>query len=383
MRVENYRSPWLDADLDAFRDSIRRFVREQLLPHEDKWRAQHRSDREAWLACGEMGMILPDMPSEYGGVDGSPAYYAVAMEELTYAGAMSIALSINHIVGHYILASGTEEQKRQWLPRIASGEVICSIAMTEPGTGSDLQGVKTRAVKKGDRYVINGSKTFISNGQNSDMVVVVAKTDLEAKGSRGISLFIVDTATPGFHRGKCLDKIGLPGQDTSEMFFQDCEIPADCLLGGMEGQGFVQLMQQLPYERAEIAIQAAAAMERALALTLEYARDRKAFGKSILDFQNTRFTLAEVKATVLASRTLADLIVQRWVDGTLDGTLASMGKFWLTDRQGEVVDTCLQFFGGFGYMNEYPIARMFADARVARIYGGANEIQRELVGRSL
>lgn len=383
MRVENFRSPWLDADLDAFRDSIRRFVREQLLPHEDKWRAQHRSDRAAWLACGEMGMILPDMPSEYGGVDGSPAYYAVAMEELTYAGAMSIALSINHIVGHYILASGTEEQKRHWLPRIASGEVICSIAMTEPGTGSDLQGVKTRAVKKGDRYVINGSKTFISNGQNSDMVVVVAKTDLEAKGSRGISLFIVDTATPGFHRGKCLDKIGLPGQDTSEMFFQDCEVPAHCLLGGVEGQGFIQLMQQLPYERAEIAIQAAAAMERALALTLEYARERKAFGKSILDFQNTRFTLAEVKATVLASRTLADLIVQRWVDGTLDSTLASMGKFWLTDRQGEVVDTCLQFFGGFGYMNEYPIARMFADARVARIYGGANEIQRELVGRSL
>ncbi|MFV3308174.1 acyl-CoA dehydrogenase family protein [Pseudomonas sp. NY15181] len=383
MRVENYRSPWMDADLDAFRDSIRRFVREQLLPHEEKWRAQHRSDREAWLACGEMGMILPDMPSEYGGVDGSPAYYAVAMEELTYAGAMSIALSINHIVGHYILASGTEEQKRQWLPGIASGKIITSIAMTEPGTGSDLQGVKTRAVKKGDNYVINGSKTFISNGQNSDVVIVVAKTDLEAKGSRGISLFIVDTATPGFHRGKCLDKIGLPGQDTSEMFFQDCEVPAHCLLGGVEGQGFIQLMQQLPYERAEIAIQAAAAMERALSLTLEYTRERKAFGKSILEFQNTRFTLAEVKTTVLASRTLADLIVQRWVDGTLDTTLASMGKFWLTDRQGEVIDTCLQFFGGFGYMNEYPIARMFADARVSRIYGGANEIQRELVGRSL
>ncbi|MCJ1887046.1 acyl-CoA dehydrogenase family protein [Pseudomonas sp. LA21] len=383
MRVENYRSPWADADLEAFRDSIRRFVREQLVPHEDKWREQHRSDREAWLACGEMGMILPDMPSEYGGVDGSPAYYAVAMEELTYAGAMSIALSINHIVGHYILASGTEKQKRQWLPRIASGEVICSIAMTEPGTGSDLQGVKTRAVKKGDRYVINGSKTFISNGQNSDMVIVVAKTDIEAKGSRGISLFIVDTNTPGFQRGKCLDKIGLHGQDTSEMFFQDCEVPEHCLLGGVEGQGFIQLMQQLPYERAEIAIQAVAAMERALSLTLEYTRDRKAFGKSILDFQNTRFTLAEVKTTVLAARTFVDLIIQRWVDGTLDSTLASMGKFWLTDRQGEVIDTCLQFFGGFGYMNEYPIARMFADARVSRIYGGANEIQRELVGRSL
>ncbi|MBH3428936.1 acyl-CoA dehydrogenase family protein [Pseudomonas alkylphenolica] len=383
MRVANYVSPWEDADLVAFRDSIRRFVREQLLPHEDKWREQHRSDRSAWLACGEMGMILPDMPSEYGGADGTPAHYAVAMEELTYAGAMSIALSINHIVGHYILAGGTEAQKRHWLPKIASGECICSIAMTEPGTGSDLQGVRTRAVKHGDKYLISGSKTFISNGQNSDMVVVIAKTDLEAKGSRGISLFLVDTATPGFQRGKCLDKIGLPGQDTSEMFFQDCEVPADCLLGGVEGQGFAQLMQQLPYERAEISIQAAASLERALALTVEYTRERKAFGKSILDFQNTRFTLAEVKATTLASRLFADLIVQRWVDGTLDTTLASMGKFWLTDRQGEVIDDCLQFFGGFGYMNEYPIARMFADARVARIYGGANEIQRELVGRSL
>jgi len=383
MRVENYRSLWEDADLTAFRDSIRRFVREQLVPHEDKWREQKRSDRCAWLACGEMGMILPDMPSEYGGADGTPAHYAVAMEELTYAGAMSIALSINHIVGHYILDSGTEAQKRQWLPKIASGECICAIAMTEPGTGSDLQGVRTRAVRQGDGYVINGSKTFISNGQNCDMVVVIAKTDLQAKGSRGISLFIVDAATPGFHRGKCLDKIGLPGQDTSEMFFEDCTVSADCLLGGVEGQGFVQLMQQLPYERAEISIQAAAALERALALTLDYTRERKAFGKSVLDFQNTRFTLAEVKSTVLASRLFADLIVQRWVDGSLDTTLASMGKFWLTDRQGEVVDTCLQFFGGFGYMNEYPIARMFADARVARIYGGANEIQRELVGRSL
>ncbi|NUU38230.1 acyl-CoA dehydrogenase family protein [Pseudomonas sp. C2B4] len=383
MQLENYTSPWMDADLGAFRDSIRRFVREQLVPQEDKWREQHRSDRSAWLACGEMGMILPDMPSEYGGADGTPAHYAVAMEELTYAGVMSIALSINHIVGHYILASGTEAQKQQWLPKIASGECITSIAMTEPGTGSDLQGVRTRAVKKGDKYVISGSKTFISNGQNSDMVVVIAKTDLEAKGSKGISLFIVDTRTPGFVRGQCLDKVGLPGQDTSEMFFDECEVPADCLLGGVEGQGFYQLMQQLPYERAEISIQAVAAMERALALTVEYTKERKAFGKAILDFQNTRFTLADVKATVTASRTFGDLIIQRWVDGTLDTTTASMGKFWLTDRQGEVMDRCLQFFGGFGYMNEYPIARMFADARVARIYGGANEIQRELVGRSL
>lgn len=383
MRVENYVSPWEDSDLTAFRDSIRRFAREQIAPREEQWRAQHHADRDAWLACGEMGMILPDIPVEYGGVDGSPAYFAVVLEELGYVGANSLGIGINHIVGHYILASGTEAQKRQWLPGMASGEIITSIAMTEPGTGSDLQSVRTRAVKKGDKYVINGAKTFISNGQMSDVVVVVAKTDLEAKGSRGISLFIVDTKTPGFQRGKCLDKVGMPGQDTSEMFFQDCEVSADCLLGGVEGQGFIQLMQQLPYERAEIGIQAIAVMERALALTIDYTRERKVFGKSVLDYQNTRFSLAEIKATVLASRTLVDLIIQRWIDGTLDTTLASMGKFWLTDRQGEVVDRCLQFFGGFGYMNEYPIARMFADSRVARIYGGANEIQRELVGRSL
>lgn len=383
MQLPNYRAPWLTDELAAFGDSIRRFLREQIAPHEEKWRAQHRADRSAWLAAGEMGMILPDMPSEYGGADGTPAHYAVVLNELSYSGVSSLALSINHIVGHYILDSGTEEQKRKWLPKIASGEVITSIAMTEPGTGSDLQAVRTRAVKQGDKYVINGAKTFITNGQLSDMVVVIAKTDTEAKGSKGISLFIVDTKTPGFVRGKCLDKMGLPGQDTSEMFFDQCEVPADCLLGGVEGQGFVQLMQQLPFERAEIAIQAAANMERALALTLEYTKERKAFGKAILEFQNTRFTLAEVKATVTAGRTFADLIIQRWVDGTLDNSLASMGKFWLTDRQGEVLDTCLQFFGGFGYMNEYPIARMFADARVSRIYGGANEIQRELVGRSL
>lgn len=382
MQLKGYRSPWMDDATDAFGDSIRRFVREQLVPHEDRWREQHRSDRDAWRACGEMGMILPDIPSEYGGVDGTPAYYAIALQELTYAGVLSIAVSINHIVGHYVLASGTEAQKRRWLPGIASGEIITSIAMTEPGTGSDLQAVRTRAVKKGDHYVISGAKTFITNGQLSDMVIVVAKTDPE-QGSRGISLFIVDTKTPGFRRGKCLDKMGLWGQDTSEMFFDECEVPADCLLGGVEGQGFYQLMQQLPYERAEIAIQAIATMERALALTVEYTKDRKAFGKAIIDFQNTRFTLAEVKATVFASRTFCDLIIQRWIDGTLDSATASMGKFWLTDRQGEVLDRCLQFFGGFGYMNEYPIARMFTDARVSRIYGGANEIQRELVGRSL
>lgn len=378
-----YRSPWLSEDLDAFADSVRRFIRQRLVPHEDRWRAQHQGDRSAWLEVGEMGMILPDVPSEYGGADGSPAHTAVVLQELQYAGVTGVGVTLSHIVGHYILDSGTEEQKQHWLPKIASGEVICSIAMTEPGTGSDLQSIRTRAVRKGEHYVINGSKTFISNGQLSDLVLLVARTDAEAKGSKGVSLILVDTRTEGFRRGKCLDKMGLPAQDTSEMFFDDCVVPADCVLGGVEGQGFYQLMQQLPFERAACAIQCMADMERALDLTLEYTKERKAFGKSIFEFQNTRFTLADVKATVTASRTFCDLIIQRWVDGTLDSPLASMGKFWLSERQAEVLDKCLQFFGGYGYMNEYPIARMYADARVARIYGGSNEIQRELVARSL
>jgi acyl-CoA dehydrogenase len=254
--------------------------------------------------------------------------------------------------------------------------------MTEPGTGSDLQAIRTRAVKQGDRYLINGAKTFITNGQTCDMVAVVAKTDQTA-GSKGISIFLVDTQLPGFRRGKCLDKIGQQSSDTSEMFFDDVEVPADCLLGEVEGKGLYTLMKQLPFERAQIAIGAAATMERALALTVEYTKERKVFGKPVLDFQNTRFTLADIKATVFASRTFCDHIIAQWVDGKLDSTLASMGKFWLTDRQSEVLDQCLQFFGGYGYMNEYPIARMWADARVTRIYGGANEIQRELVGRTL
>ncbi|MCW8279207.1 acyl-CoA dehydrogenase family protein [Pseudomonas sp. PCH199] len=380
--LDNYRSPWLDDDVAPFADSVRRFVTANLAPMEEKWREAHQADRASWLAAGEMGMILPDVDVEYGGSGGTPAHLAVVVSELFYAGVSGMGVGINHIVGHYILADGTEAQKQCWLPKIASGEVICSVAMTEPGTGSDLQAVRTRAVKQGDRYIINGAKTFITNGQTSDMVAVVAKTD-QAAGSKGISIFLVDTRLPGFRRGKCLDKIGLQSSDTSEMYFDDVEVSADCLLGEVEGQGLYTLMKQLPFERAQIAIGAVATMERALALTLEYTKERKVFGKPILDFQNTRFTLADIKATVVASRTFCDHIIAQWINGKLDSTLASMGKFWLTERQSEVLDQCLQFFGGYGYMNEYPIARMWADARVARIYGGANEIQRELVGRSL
>ncbi|AQV94705.1 acyl-CoA dehydrogenase [Cupriavidus necator] len=381
--LENYRSPWMDADLEAFADAVRRFCKDVIEPNEMKWREQHHVDREAWLKAGELGLILPDLPEQYGGAGGSAAHAAVVIREMGYAGNSSFGYGINYLVGHYLSNYGTEAQKQRWLPGMASGEIITSIAMTEPGTGSDLQGVRTTARKRPDgKYVINGSKTFITNGQLSDMVVVVAKTG-EESGAKGISLVIVETSNPGFRRGKCLDKVGQDAGDTSEMFFDHCVVEADALLGGVEGQGFFQLMGQLPYERAMIAVGAAAQMERALALTVEYVKERRAFGKTLLDFQNTRFVLADVKATVTASRAFADHIIQQWVDGKLDSSLASMGKFWLTERQGEVIDKCVQFFGGYGYMLEYPIARMYADARVQRIYGGANEIQRELVARSL
>jgi acyl-CoA dehydrogenase len=380
--LDNYRSPWLDEDVAPFADSVRRFVTQSLAPLEEKWREQHQADRASWLSAGEMGMILPDVPMEYGGSGGTPAHFAAVVNEMTYAGATGLALGISHIVGHYILADGTEAQKQHWLPKIASGEVICSVAMTEPGTGSDLQAIRTRAVKQGHQYIINGAKTFITNGQLCDMVAVVAKTNPEG-GSKGLSIFLVDTRLPGFRRGKTLDKLGWAAQDTAEMFFDDCAVSADCLLGEVEGKGFFTLMNQLPYERMQIAINATATMERALALTLDYTKDRKVFGQRVLDFQNTRFTLADVKATTLASRAFCDHLIQQWIDGKLDSTQASMGKFWLTERCGEVIDKCLQFFGGYGYMNEYPIGRMWTEARVTRIYGGANEIQRELVGRSL
>lgn len=377
-----YEPAWMTQDVAQFREVARRFAREHLEPADLEWRAGKQASRAAWRKAGELGLILPDIPEEYGGAGGTPAHAAVAFEAVAYSGNSGLGLGLNYIVGHYLLRYGTEAQKRRWLPGLASGEVVGAIAMTEPGTGSDLQAVRTRAERRGDGYVINGSKIFISNGQLCDMVVVVAKTD-PSQGSKGVSLIIVDAATPGFRRGKALDKLGMEGQDTSEMFFDDCTVPSDCLLGGQEGRGFYQLMEQLAFERAQIAVNAVGAMTRAYDLALDYVKQRSAFGKALIDFQNTRFVLADVKATVLASSTFAGLIVQKWIDGTLDPATASMGKFWLSERQGEVIDRCLQLFGGYGFMREYPIARLYADARAQRIYGGANEIQRELVGRTL
>lgn len=381
---ESYRPAWMSDDLVQFRDAIGRFAREQLEPNDVKWREAKQPTREAWRMAGELGMILPDVPEEYGGAGGTPAHAAVLFEEFGYSGntALSLGTGMNHIVAHYLLRYGTEAQKRRWLPGMCSGEVVAAIAMTEPGTGSDLQGVRTRAERRGDNYVLNGAKTFISNGQLCDVVLAVVKTD-PTLGGKGISLMLVDTRSPGFRRGKALDKLGMEGQDTSEMFFDDCAVPVDSLLGGVEGQGFYQLMHQLPFERAQLAIHAVGAMRRAFDMTVAYVKERKAFGKPIGDFQNSRFVLADVKATVTASRAFSDMVVQQWLDGSLDSVMASMAKFWLTERQGEVMDKCLQLFGGYGYMKEYPIARMYVDARVQRIYGGTNEIQRELVGRSL
>lgn len=380
--LKKYQPTWMTEDLVQFSDVVRRFSKEYLEPNDLKWREQKQASRDAWLKAGELGIILPDVPDTYGGAGGTPAHAGVVFWELGYSGNTGLGLGLSHIVAHYILNFGTEAQKLRWLPGIASGEVIGAIAMTEPGTGSDLQGVRTRAERRGDNYVINGAKTFISNGQLCDVVVVVAKTD-PTQGAKGISLIIVDANTPGFKRGKALDKLGMEGQDTSEMFFDDCTVPADCLLGEHEGRGFYQLMEQLAFERAQLAIQASGAMARALDLTVEYVKERHAFGKPLIEFQNTRFVLADVKATVTASRAFADMVVQQWIDGTLDTVTASMAKFWITERQCEVMDRCLQLFGGYGYMKEYPIARLYADARVQRIYGGTNEIQRELVGRQL
>ena len=377
-----YKAAWMTDDLVQFGDAIRRFSTDYLLPNDVAWREHKQATREAWRKAGELGMILPDVPDTYGGADGTPAHAAVVFWELGYSGNTGLGLGLSHIVGHYLLKFGTEVQKQRWLPGIASGEVIGAIAMTEPGTGSDLQGVRTRAEKRGDSYAISGAKTFISNGQLCDLVVVVAKTD-PSLGAKGISLFLVDTTTPGFQRGKVLEKLGMEGNDTSEMYFDDCIVPADCLLGEEEGRGFYQLMEQLAYERAQIAIWAVGAMTRAFELTVDYVKDRRAFGKALIEFQNTRFVLAGVKATVTAARAFSDMVVQQWIDGTLDAATASMAKFWCTERQCEVTDQCLQLFGGYGYMKEYPIARLYADARVQRIYGGTNEIQRELVGRQL
>jgi acyl-CoA dehydrogenase len=381
--MTEYRSPWQDDELESFRGTVRRFVVDELAPREPAWQQAHRVDAASWREVGAMGLLLCDVPDAYGGSGGTFAHDCVVFEELAYAGVMSFGKHVHNICAHYVLAYGTEDQKRRWLPRLASGELVGAIAMSEPAAGSDLQGIRTRAVRRDEHYVLDGSKTFISNGQVANLICVVAKTDTDA-GAKGISLFMVETdGLAGFRRGRTLDKIGQPGQDTSELFFDDCRVPTEGLLGGAEGAGFAQLMDQLPYERTLVALSAVAIIERAVRMTTEYTRERRAFGKALIEMQNTRFKLAEAKTIAHVGRVFIDSCVERYMAGTLDTATASMAKWWLTDMQCQVIDDCLQLFGGYGYMREYPIAQMYADARVQRIYGGTNEIMKEIIARTL
>ncbi|MBV9432464.1 MAG: acyl-CoA dehydrogenase family protein [Hyphomicrobiales bacterium] len=379
-----YRSAWMTAELDQFRDQFRDFLGRELAQEAEKWRKQKMVDRSAWRALGEMGALLPSVPERYGGIGGNFAHEAAVIEDLeTIVPEMTVGVSVHSaIVAHYILNYGSDEQKRRWLPGMAKGELIGAIAMTEPGTGSDLQSVRTTAKRQGNAYVVNGQKTFITNGQLADLVIVVARTG--EGGAKGISLFVLETKdNKGFKRGRNLDKIGLHASDTSELFFEDAIVPPENLLGPEEGQGFVQLMQQLPQERLALAVAAVASMERAIELTVAYTKERKAFGQPIIEFQNTGFTLAERKTEAMIGRVFIDWCVERLVAGELDTVTASMAKWWCSQKQVETADECLQLHGGYGYMQEYAISRIFVDARIQKIYGGTNEIMKMLIARSL
>ncbi|MEZ5596050.1 MAG: acyl-CoA dehydrogenase family protein [Pseudomonadales bacterium] len=383
MLFQNYQIPWEDDELRMLRDASRKFFQTEFRPRLDSWIAQGKVDREAWTQAGEAGLLCASIPAEYGGGGGDYRHETVIMEEMMYAGVHAFGNQVHSaIVAHYIANYGSEAQKQHWLPRMAKGEMVGAIAMTEPNTGSDLQAVRTTALRDGDDYVINGSKTYISNGQHCDLVIVVAKTD-PTKGSKGISLIVVETDNPGFKRGRNLNKMGQHAADTSEMFFDDCRVPVTNRLGEEEGKGFVQLMQQLPQERYNIAQAAVCSIERAIEITIDYVKERKAFGQRVLDFQNTKFKLAECKTEALIARTFIDQLMLQHLQGKLDAPTASMAKYWCTQKQNEIIDECLQLHGGAGYMDEYEISRMYADARVQKIYEGTNEIMKELISRTL
>jgi acyl-CoA dehydrogenase len=382
--VAPHRSPWMTEDLDQLRELARTFFAKELTPHQERWANQRHVDRELWNKAGELGLLCISIPEQYGGGGGTFAHEAVLLEEQARAQDSCFGNSVHSgIVAHYLLGCGTEEQKLRWLPKLATGELVGAIAMSEPGAGSDLQGIRTKALRDGDDYVINGAKTFITNGSMADLIIVVAKTDQDL-GAHGISLVVVETEqAQGFRRGRILDKIGLKGQDTAELFFDDVRVPAANLLGGQEGQGFVQLMRQLPQERLIIAVTAVAAMEIAQELTVDYVKQRRAFGRELIKFQNTKFELAECVTECAVARAFLDQCVGRHLKGELDVPTAAMAKWWTSERLCRVADRCLQLFGGYGYMNEYPIARLWADARVQKIYGGTNEIMKEIIGRTL
>ncbi|MEV6561185.1 acyl-CoA dehydrogenase family protein [Nocardia sp. NPDC051756] len=381
--MAKHRSRWMDAEMDALAELSRDFFGEECAPHEERWAEQQHIDREVWLRAGELGLLCPSVPEEFGGGGGDFRHDAVIAIEQVRALAPSFGGPVHStIIAHYIAGYGTDEQKKTWLPKLASGEIVAAIAMTEPGTGSDLQAIRTTATVQGDEYVVNGAKTFISNGFLADLVLVVAKTN-EQGGAGGLSLVAVETTRAGFRRGRNLHKIGQHGQDTCELFFDEVRVPRTNLIGEAENMGFIQLMQQLAQERLIIAVTAMATMEKTVELTLEYTKERTAFGKPLFGFQNTKFTLAECDTAVTVGWSFLDDCVEKHVRGDLDIPTAAKAKLWLSEQQNILADRCLQLFGGYGYMAEYPIARIFTDSRIQKIYGGTNEIMKEIIARGL
>jgi alkylation response protein AidB-like acyl-CoA dehydrogenase len=372
-----------DADHEAFRDTVRTFCEKEIAPHHDQWEKDGIVPREVWERAGELGLLGFMMPEEQGGGGISDfRYNAILSEEITRIGASGIGFVIQtDLVSGYLLSYATDEQKARWFPKFCTGETITAIAMTEPGTGSDLQGIKTRAVLDGDEYVINGSKTFITNGINADLVLVVCQTDPEA-GAMGFSLIAVERGTPGFERGRNLDKIGLKAQDTAELYFEDVRVPKENLLGEA-GQGFIYLMEKLPQERLSISVVAAAACRAAIDMTLDYVKERKAFGKPIGSFQNSRFVLAELETEARIAQVFVDESITQHNRGDLTVADAAMGKWWTTELQKKTVDQCLQLHGGYGFMSEYPISKAYLDTRIQTIYGGTTEIMKEIIGRGM
>ena len=381
MLPQLHRHEWMSEEIDAFREQARRYIAGEMTPQLDGWRRQGFVPREVWKPFGALGLLLPEIDESWGGAGANLTDQLVVQDELAKA-EIPGNTAVHSIASHYILAYGTEAQKQRWLPKLASGDMLAAIAMTEPNCGSDLKALRTKARRDGDHYVIDGAKTFITNGFTCNLLVLAVRTG-EA-GSRGVSLVVLETEDlPGFRVGRRLEKIGQHASDTAELFFDGVRVPTDNLVGGKEGDGFIQLMSQLPYERMLLAVSAAAVIERALEVTVEYTKERKAFGQSVFDFQNTRFKLAEVATMAHVVRTFVNDCTQRLLDGTLDNEAAYMAKWWCSEQQCKATDECLQLFGGYGYMAEYPIARMYADARVQRIYGGTTEVMKDLIARKL